>query len=69
MKRELVKEIESCHSCPLLEEKMDFSCLCFRCPHFGDSGKEDGSNEQYEKVRLQMWGWFQECPKWKYLGE
>jgi hypothetical protein len=69
MKRELVKEIENCHSCPFLEKEDGFADHWYRCPHFGESGKNDGSNDEYTKVELQLWGWFQDCPKWKYLSE
>lgn len=69
MKREVFKEIDSCHGCLLLEQNDGFANHWYWCPHFSNSPKTDGSQEEEEKVNLILKGWFENCPTWRYLGE
>lgn len=39
------------------------------CFYFGNSCKTDFSEEQDNKLRLELEVWFRNCPKWKYIGE
>lgn len=65
IKRELIKEINSCHQCTFLDTVDGFADHTYQCPHFGNSKKTDGSNEQDYEVDLQLKEWFERCPKWK----
>ena len=69
MKREVIKEISSCHECPLLEQHDGFADHWYWCPHFGDSPRTDGWAEGENKVRQTLKDWFAKCPTWRYLGE
>ena len=69
MTREFIEHINSCFHCPYLNMVEGFADHSYECPHFGISSKTDGSNEEDYKVELQLKEWFENCPKWRYIGE
>jgi hypothetical protein len=69
MNREVLKQIDCCHGCPLLQMQDGFADHWYWCPHFGDSPKTDWDTRNENKVKQILDGWFENCPTWRYLGE